>query len=114
MKKALKVISKLGIAAVLAAAAFPGAALAKEESGEIVIRLVKEWDDAFNADGKRPDKVWLRVKFDAVDTNMVNPSITCACMGATTSLLRGRTGCSAPMMTGRSCSQPKTIGRWSL
>lgn len=73
MKKALRAISKLGIAAVLAAAAFPGAALAKEESGEIVIRLVKEWDDASNADGKRPDKVWLRVKFDAVDTKYGEP-----------------------------------------
>ena len=63
----------LGIAAVLVAAAFPGAALAKEESGAIVMQVVKEWDDASNADGKRPDTVRLRVKFDAVDTKYGEP-----------------------------------------
>ena len=73
MKKALRAISMLGIAAVLVATAFPGAALAKEESGAIVIRVVKEWDDASNADGKRPDTVRLRVKFDAVDTKYGEP-----------------------------------------
>ena len=69
----LAVVVLLGIAAVLVATAFPGAALAKEESGAIVMQVVKEWDDASNADGNRPDTVRLRVKFDAVDTKYGEP-----------------------------------------